>query len=424
MERLSNRTQLVEKLPQLQNCIKRDPDAYRDEFQMQYRHYQSEWQRFQLASASDVASTGVCASDHFVALVSFLAHIATCYPEDLATLPSELMQLLKEQAPVLEPAVRFSLTQSLILLRNRKLVMPVELFTVFFEMFRCQDKKLRDLMYTHILSDLHRLYTSACPQDVHRELQHFFRLQLEKEGDPALSKIALQVIVEMYRKRHWIDARTVNALATVGCTAKCMRLVTGALRFFLGIDHDIMADEEETKTVKAEQVDVDFHEHSKKTKSRHRKTVKQLVSNRKARQRAALDSQNRPIFPALELLHDAQSIVEKQFKMLKGCNEKFEVKLLMMNYMSQVIGCHQLVFFPFYSLLQRYLNAHQQNVTSILSYFIQSCHEHIPPEELLPIVKVLCTNFVSDRVVRLTFVDENRLYTHILYRTVPSLVLD
>ncbi|KAJ0388552.1 hypothetical protein P43SY_012033 [Pythium insidiosum] len=68
-----------------------------------------------------------------------------------------------------------------------------------------------------------------------------------------------------------------------------------------------------------------------------------------------------------------------------------------MNFIGRVAGFHKLVLLPLYPLLQRYLQSHQQNVTQILAYLVQSCHEEIPPEELLPIVKSIANNFVTER---------------------------
>ena len=81
-----------------------------------------------------------------------------------------------------------------------------------------------------------------------------------------------------------------------------------------------------------------------------------------------------PLFPAINLLNDPQTLAEKLFKKLRQGGEKFEVKLLIMNFVSRLIGCHKLVLLSFYSYLQRYLTSHQQEVTKILAYLIQGNH--------------------------------------------------
>ena len=78
-----------------------------------------------------------------------------------------------------------------------------------------------------------------------------------------------------------------------------------------------------------------------------------------------------PLFPAIQLIHDPQALAEKLFKKLRQPGEKFEVKLLLMNFISRLIGCHKLILLSFYSFLQRYLTSHQKDVTHILAYLIQ-----------------------------------------------------
>jgi hypothetical protein len=73
----------------------------------------------------------------------------------------------------------------------------------------------------------------------------------------------------------------------------------------------------------------------------------------------AVDEDKAGLFPAINLLNDPQGVAEKVFKRLRSSNERFEVKLLMMNFISRVIGGHQLLMLPFYSFLQRYIQSHQ-----------------------------------------------------------------
>ena len=68
----------------------------------------------------------------------------------------------------------------------------------------------------------------------------------------------------------------------------------------------------------------------------------------------------------------------------------------MMDLISRFIGYHKLCIFPFYTFIQSYLTAHQQQVTRILVFLVQACHDYVPPEELMPLVRILADNFVSD----------------------------
>ena len=54
-------------LVQLQNLCKRDPASYKDEFMLQYKHFQTELQIFQLKPAKD--------SEMFRSLITFVSHV-------------------------------------------------------------------------------------------------------------------------------------------------------------------------------------------------------------------------------------------------------------------------------------------------------------------------------------------------------------
>ena len=132
---------------------------------------------------------------------------------------------------------------------------------------------------------------------------------------------------------------------------------------------------------------------AKKTKKRQRKLTKSLqalkvievtcnytiyitvLQKHKKKSKAPISN-----FSALYLLNDPQSFVEKLYKQLEHSNERFEVRLMMMDLISKLMGIHQLFLFNFYPFLQRYLQPHQKDVTKILLYFAQSCHNLVPPE--------------------------------------------
>ena len=60
-------------LAALQNVLKRDPEAYREEFLQQWRHSESNLDIFRLQPADS--------SQAFQELVSFVAAVAPCYPD-------------------------------------------------------------------------------------------------------------------------------------------------------------------------------------------------------------------------------------------------------------------------------------------------------------------------------------------------------
>jgi protein SDA1 len=155
-------------------------------------------------------------------------------------------------------------------------------------------------------------------------------------------------------------------------------------------------DEEEGKSIK--KVEIDKHEHSKKTKKRARQVQKQ--HEHIAKMQRSKDTKSResvPLFPAILLLHNPQELAESLYTKLRQSGEKFDVKLLVMNFISRLIGCHKLILLNFYSFVQKYLTSHQIEVTKILAYLIQACHDLVPPEDLMPVLKTIAYNFITER---------------------------
>lgn len=137
-----------------------------------------------------------------------------------------------------------------------------------------------------------------------------------------------------------------------------------------------------------------LHGHSKLTKKRASriKRIKEAASKQKKR-----DEYLTPNFPAIQLILDPLGFSEKLFGSLKRSTDRFEVKLMMMNLLSRLISCHKLQLINFYPWLQRYLQPHQEEVTHILCILAQSVHDMIDEDSILPTVRVLANNFITDR---------------------------
>eukprot|EP00636_Phaeomonas_parva_P015872 CAMPEP_0118862158 /NCGR_PEP_ID=MMETSP1163-20130328/7459_1 /TAXON_ID=124430 /ORGANISM="Phaeomonas parva, Strain CCMP2877" /LENGTH=170 /DNA_ID=CAMNT_0006796033 /DNA_START=119 /DNA_END=628 /DNA_ORIENTATION=+ len=151
------------KLPQLQNLIKRDPEGYADDFERQYRHFQSELQIFLLKPNKKSARFGE--------LVNFLGHVAPCFREDAKDLPGQLATLLERHGAVLDADLRRTMVQTLILLRNRDMYDAVELMRLAFRLFRIPDKSLRKLLKDHISVDMRNANDKRRNEGLNRKVQ-------------------------------------------------------------------------------------------------------------------------------------------------------------------------------------------------------------------------------------------------------------
>ena len=298
------------------------------------------------------------------------------------------MELMEVHASNLHPDVRAKLMQALILTRNRGLLDPLLLLKLSFKLFTIPDKSLRLSLTEYIFNDIKSMNANKHNDKLNRGVQAVL-FNVVSDDTTIASRKTVEILAELYRRRVWTDERTVNVLGKA-CASQSTRVVVAAVRFFLGIETKMLEDEEEDKDKNI--IEINKHEHSKKTRKRERQVEKQVEHNAKGKRiqttnyniyiitnnnivaKRQIEKEKEeaiPLFPAINLLNDPQSLAEKLFKKLRQGGEKFEVKLLIMNFVSRLIGCHKLVLLSFYSYLQRYLTSHQQEVTKILAYLIQ-----------------------------------------------------
>ncbi|XP_071847511.1 protein SDA1 homolog [Apostichopus japonicus] len=380
-----NRNQLPSNLPQLQNLIKRDPESYFEEFQQQHRHYQSHLQVFQLKPTVH--------SKDVIDLTMFLCQVSLCYPKDLSGLPLQLTDILQRHGTEMNSEMRMVMCRGLMILRNRGLMSPTSLLELFFELFRCQDKNLRLTLYRHIVSDIKKVNSKHKDNKLNTSLQNFMYRMLQ-DSSAVAAKMSLNVMVELYRKNIWKDAKTVNVIVTA-CFSKVTKIMVTAINFFLGVDEiddDSDSDSEGEKVNPKHLLLADRV--NKKTKKRKKKLdrAKKLIKKSKKKQKPETFN-----FSALHLVHDPQGFAEGLFKQLDSRNERFEVKLMTMNLISRLIGVHQLFLFNFYPYLQRFMQPHQTEVTSVLLFGAQATHDLVPPEIIQNLLKTIVNNFVTER---------------------------
>ena len=393
----STATTVALSLPQLQNLIKRDPQGYEDEFRRRWRHFQSvlELQRQQ--------PTGD--SKELVANVSFISHVAPCFPTLVTTLPNQLASLLEEQHDALSSELRSGLLQGLILLRNRGLMAPLELLQLCFRLFRCRDKALRKRLVDHVVADLKLVNLKRKDMQLNKALQNYVITMLSDASQKA-AQHSLHVVIQMYRRGIWRDAKTVNVVATaLFCPHPKLRL--GALHFLLGA-HDLAADDadsDEEEAVKSRETRLTEQRESLgkdgatslRNKAKRKRALKRAARAAKSHKNGKGEDDANGAFAAIHLLHDPHSLAEKLLSELRKSTERFEVRLLMMSLCSRLIGAHRLMLPAFYPYAIRYMQPHQREVTNVLASCVQASHELVPPETLSPVLTTLVTHFVSDR---------------------------
>ena len=90
---------------------------------------------------------------------------------------------------------------------------------------------------------------------------------------------------------------------------------------------------------------------NKKTRKREKYLENIKKAHKKKKKKNSAPSYN---FSALHLLHNPQEFAEKLFRRLEGLNEKFEVKLMLLELVSRLIGTHQLILLNYYPYIARW----------------------------------------------------------------------
>lgn len=209
-----NNNQLPDNLPQLQNLIKRDPTSYHDEFVDRYKYLQGTIEIFETSPQQY--------NKPLHELVMFMAQIAQCYSKELATFPQQIMDLLQKHNTVLDNSMRMSFCRALILMRNKNLLAPTDLLELFFKLLRCEDKALRSFLETHIVTDIKNINAKHKNAKLNSTLQNFMFTML-RDTNTRAAKMSLDIMVELYKKNVWNDAKTVNVIAT-GCFSKITKV--------------------------------------------------------------------------------------------------------------------------------------------------------------------------------------------------------
>merc|ERR1712130_609194 len=325
-------------------------------------------------------------------LVMLLAQVAKCYQEELAEFPATLVNLLEKHATILDGDMRLSICRALILLRNKALIAPADLHKLFFNLLRCQDKSLRSFLKDNIVNDIKNINANGKDQKLNGALQNYMFTML-KDNVTIAAKTSLDVMISLYKKNVWKDEKTVNVIATA-CFSKVTKILVTAVKFFLGSDEENEeedSDDEEIPTLKEVTMQNRFN---KKTRKREKYLENIKKAHKKKKKKNSAPSYN---FSALHLIHDPQEFAEKLFRRLECLNERFEVKLMMLELVSRLIGTHQLILLNYYPYIARFLAPHQREVVRLLQFSAQAAHELVPPDCIEPVLKAIINNFVTER---------------------------
>ncbi|KAL3697936.1 hypothetical protein R1sor_012012 [Riccia sorocarpa] len=396
----------------LQARMKKDPSGYEEELLLQLRHFDACISILLLQAPVHTPGGSTPGGESGPAkevadVAMFLAHMAPFYPQHLKQLPQKLLQVLSSNYQTLQPHLRRQLTQALILLRNRKKVELLEILPIFMDLQCVGDRILRKLAFLHIIHDVRRTNLKHKNEQFNRTLQNQLFNYL-KSDDEGKAKRALVVLAELHRRKVWNDDRTANAICSA-CLHKSSRIMIASLRFLLGYDQekedqdsDESGDEEEEPgkpvvNVDRESIYKAYHKGTSSSKKKKQAKLQRVIRSLKKQQRTQSREMEQGSHAPLQHVVDPQEFAEKLYARLRSCNEKFEVKLMMMQVISRTVGIHRLMLLNFYPFLQRYIEPHQRDVTLVLAAVVQACHDLVPPDAIEPVIRQLVNHFVHDR---------------------------
>lgn len=285
--------------------------------------------------------------------------------------------------------------RALILLRNKNLIPALDLLELFFQLLKCPDKSLRTFLENHIITDIKNMNAKHKDMRLNSTLQNFMYTML-RDSNPKAAKMSVDIMIVLYMKNIWNDAKTVNAIANVGCFSKVTKVMVASLKFFLEIDAEEKdsndSDSDNEPDLKSAMLATRVNKKTKKRQKQLANVKKQVAKIKKKKTQTVAFN-----FSGIHLIHNPQGMAERLFKQLQSQNERFEVKLMHLDVISRLIGIHELFLFSFYPYVTRFMQPHQRQVTRILQFVAQASHELVPAEVIEPVLKSIANNFITER---------------------------
>ncbi|KAI3946158.1 hypothetical protein MKW92_049971 [Papaver armeniacum] len=391
----------------LQHKMKIDPEGYETELALLYKHFDSLLFLFQQQSALSFSSINgdPTVSKDLGDMAMFLAHVTPYYPTQLSDYPCKLADLLRSSAKSLPSSLRCHLTKALILLINRKFVDIGETLGLFMALQTLGDRTLRKDAFSHVIHSIRRMNQKHKNETQNRPLQNILFTMLQEE-DEAKAKRALIVLCDLHRRRVWFDERTANAICTA-CFHPSSKIMNAALSFLLGFekieeadDSDVDSSEDEKNpqvVLQREDVYKAHHKGTLASKKKKQAKLQRAIRSMKRQQRANSEKDTPNYYSPLNHLIDAQGFAEKLFSRLQTCNERFEVKMMILKVIARTVGLHRLILLNFYPFLQKYVQPHQRDITELLASAVQACHDMVPPDAVEPLFRQVVNQFVHDK---------------------------
>eukprot|EP01083_Nonionella_stella_P039209 106644_1 len=392
----------VSNLHDLKSKIRRNPNAYKNDVLRQINHWES---ILSLLRISNKPNTTRQRTKDLQSLIDFLSAVVDRYPSEprcYSLFPTNLLNILDEHNETLNTPIKKCIIKNLVVLQQKKLIDTTKLLSLFFRLLSLNAKILRFLIYSSIIKIITGINKRSKNETVNRSIQNYMFNMLKDENDVTVKK-SLSILIELYRRNIWKNAKTVNIIASLCLYHKSSQILRNALHFMLGHKVSIYKEfkEEELKEMESKRLKSQIKELKFNTRRRTKKLLQIAKLEEKKEEQEMEQMINGGVshhgidLSAIRSLYDPQSFIEKMFKRLSKNKYLWDIKLLMMNLISRCISSHQLLLFPFYSFIIKYLKTSQKNVTQIIAFTAQSVHKLVPPEIIKPIITHIANEFIG-----------------------------
>ncbi|KAG4303810.1 hypothetical protein PORY_002790 [Pneumocystis oryctolagi] len=384
---------LPSNIPKLQSLIKRDPESYKEDFFIQWRHYET-------IRDILIENTGEKNED-FQSLIMFMSQICSYYPKETRRFPNDMATLLLNFQNNLHNETKDRIIQALVLLRNKNIISSSYLLKVIFPILSSLNtKSLHIRIFKTILSEIKNANLKSHNNKINRlgKTVLLEMMQKSKEDESSLGIWTVKLCKKLWKLRIWNDAFTIEIIKEAIFHSNTKVIISG-VHFFLDID---ASSSDSDSDIEDNQKNIASLNHklsvNKKTKKRERELLKAINIKKKKDKKEELELHN---LDAIQLLHNPQGFAEKIFSKYfskKNTNLILEHKLLLLQLLSKLIGIHKLNILGIYTFLLKYLNPNQKKVTYFISCAAHACHDLIPPDDIEPIIEKIANEFINDSV--------------------------
>jgi protein SDA1 len=388
-------------LPLLQSQIRRDPEGYEQEYRIQFRSFETTAQTFHVTPGRP--------HKHFQELVSFIAHVYTCYPKlrEELNFPQIIFSTLRKEPERIHPSARKVMVAAVLSLLRRDAVSLMAIMQELFKLFGIEDKELRSLLHGRLLSEISSRTTSVAgkkkkkgvsggsmtvvhvpPSELKKRLQDFLMkfINSGKSCPELVLRAVASLVCALYKRKDWVDEFTINSMLVTLCKAEDAKVSSAAMHVFLGESWFAAAmlelgQDQSTDSNKKNKSAVESDD-----ETGGKKKIK------KSDQMSGCD------FAAIDMLIEPYSFTEDILKRAMNNTDRtsFEYRLLALRLVCRLVYRKELVVPNLYPFLEKYLYPSNRHVTKVLACLAQACHANVPPEEMQSVVRHVLNQFVSD----------------------------